>query len=128
MQPHAKTMREPRWGKKQCLWQPEPLLCLPRLSPGDSLTDKPAKCPGAASTDQDKEGDADGSSDSCGDAEQQRVLKQLAFPEVEKSSFSADLCNKIGKCIQKRLSKIGETQKKLAAVQNKSSAVKGTGS
>ncbi len=44
--------------------------------------------------------------DDEGAKEQEKVLKSLAFPDVETGSFSADLCPKVTKCISKRLTKL----------------------
>jgi len=57
------------------------------------------------SPDSPKDDESTASSDE-GAKEQEKVLKSLAFPEIETGSFSADWCPKINKCISKRLTKL----------------------
>lgn len=63
---------------------------------------------GEASPSRDAEADNSEDSDASSDDGKQiaKVLKTLAFPEVETGSFNPDMCNKVSKCISKRLSKL----------------------
>ena len=70
-----------------------------------------AKAKTPASATQGSESDSESSSSSDSDTSddgqhQEKILKSLAFPEIESGSFSSDMCPKVNKCINKRLQKL----------------------
>ena len=68
---------------------------------------KPVKTEDDSDKTKRTEDDSESSStDDEGAKEQEKVLKSLAFPEIESGSFSPDLCPKVTKCISKRLTKL----------------------
>ena len=73
-----------------------------------------------------EEGDADDSSSISSDSddgkEQEKVLKQLNFPDVENGSFNPNMCPKVMKCLSKRLSKL-ETHESSFPEESKRSEV-----
>lgn len=71
--------------------------------------------PDEANPDNDSESS---STDDEGAKEQEKVLKSLAFPDVESGSFSPDLCPKVTKCISKRLTKLELHEKAFADAES----------
>lgn len=62
--------------------------------------------PSAQSEEADVDDISSVSSDSDDGKEQEKVLKQLNFPDVESGSFNPNMCPKVMKCLSKRLSKL----------------------
>ena len=58
------------------------------------------------------------------DEAQQEIMKQLSFPEVEQVSKIPQLAPKVSKCLQKRISKLEEFEKKFTGTLNDNQKLK----
>lgn len=54
----------------------------------------------------------------------QEIMKQLNFPEVEKTSKAPQVAPKIPKCLQKRISKLQECQNKFVGELNQNQTMR----
>ncbi len=68
-----------------------------------------------------KDEDAESSSDDGSDSgeEQQKMLKEVKFPETEKEKHPHQCSQQISRCIAKRVEKLAEEITKLEAITNK---------
>lgn len=70
-------------------------------------------------TEDDAESSSDGASDSG--EEQQKILKDVKFPETEKEKHPHQCSQQVSRCIAKRVEKLTEEITKLEAVTNPNS-------